>query len=492
MLRIFTAIFSLFTVMLLSCDGTGNKTAGANQTDSAMLAKDTTLADAAVLPPIPFNEFLPNISAITLPLDREGLKETALKTLYGRYELYTDIKAGRFALPDGNTMIVYAGQVDSDIMEVWMITYTSEGKEIVSIKEGGYHNERSGVEEPERTEQHFTIHKDTLIEIREHYLKWAKTQTTDTTAIRFYQVQADGKIGRRAKDNESFAAYQERFPLLQLPLTIKKVSYEGLTPVSKLTPYYRFEDYIYFDWRVYAYGRVHLPGKGPVLLYVNEAAEEGEAIIAPSVELVSYSPGGAKKDLMKIAGGDGGEGGYTDYTDTRITPEGIIALTESTVVHGEYLEFNNTHTITYDMQYQVDASGKFAPVGATRVEYRLTEYGTDNMKAYFDRKKEEPSGDWEEVQFTIPGSNKIVVGIYSYYKNGECLMELFTSGKDNEKIDTYPLYNTLKTARYEDVAFLKLENESEGETNRGALMGPVIIKLKDKTLQIDRQGRFIK
>lgn len=492
MLRILTAIFFLFTLTLLSCDGTGTKTTGESQTDSAMLAKDTTLADPSVLPPIPFNEFLPKISVITLPLDKEALKDTDLKTLYARYELYTTVKAGRFALPNGNTLIVYAGQVDSDIEEVWMITYTPEGKEISSIAEGGYHNERSGAEEPERTEQHFTIHKDTLIEIREHYLKWAKIQTTDTTAIRFYQVHTDGKIDRQAKDNESFATYQERFPLLPLPLTIKQVSYAGLTPVSKLTPYYRFEDYIYFDWRIYAYGRVSLPGKGLVLLYINEAAEEGESIIAPSVELVSYTPEGVKKDLMKIAGGDGGEGGYTDYTNTRITPEGIIALTESTVLHGEYLEFNNTHTITYDMQYQVDASGKFKPIGATSVAYSIAEYDIDNMKAYFERKKESPAGNWEEVQFTIPGSSKIVVGIYSYYKNGECLMELFTSGKDQQKIDTYPLYNTLKTARYEEASFLKLENESEGETNRGELMGPVTIKLKDKTLQIDRQGRFIK
>lgn len=491
MLRILATIFPLFTLMLLSCDSTGNKAAGGNQTDSTMVARDTAAADNAVLPPIPFNEFLLKIKTVTLPLDKAALKDTDLKTLYGRYEVYTAVSAGKLSLPNGNTLIVYAGQVDSDIEEVWMITYTPEGKEISSIMEGGYHNERSGVEEPERTEQHFTIHKDSLIEIREHYMKWAKTQTTDTTCIRFYEVRTDGKIDRRAKDTESFAAYQERFPLLTLPLTINKVSYAGLTAVSKLTPYYRFEDYIYYDWRVYAYGRISLPGKGPVLLYINEAAEEGESIIAPSVELVSYSPAGAKKDLMKIAGGDGGEGGYTDYTNTRITPDGMIALTESTVVHGEYLEFNNTYTITYDMQYQVDASGKFKPLGATRIEYALTEYDTDNMKAYFDRKKEEPAGNWEEVQFTIPGS-KIVVGIYSYYKNGECLMELFTSGKDNQKIDAYPLYITLKTSRYEEVSFLKLENESEGETDRGALMGPVTIKLKNKSLQIDRQGRFIK
>jgi hypothetical protein len=480
------------TLALYSCDAITGKSKG-DQSDTSV-AKDTVRSAAAVaMGDDAFPDYVKSIKQVTLPFTKEQLAEVEYKYLFADHgNEYTSIKAGRVDLPDGNTLVVYSGEVNSDLQEVWIITYSPEGKEISRLKEGGYSGERSGAVDPERTTQFFTIYKDNLVEIKEHYIRWGKEETKDSLTIRYYQLLADGTLAPQSKESEPFSAYQDRFPVIRLPFTTNKADNKGLTLISKRTPYYKYEDYIYYDWRVYAYGRLTIPGKAPVLMYVNDEAEEGESVIGALLTLVSYTPQGKIIDQLKIAGEDGGEGGTYLCNNALITPDGTISFTERNRVNGEYLEFSNTHTITYDMEYKLDAAGKFKPIGASSIVYDMEDFGIDNIKEYFKNKSATSAGDQEEVQFAIPGANKIVVGLFGYQKDGECLLQLFTAGKDSRIIDTYPLYNTLKQIRYEDIAFLKLDNEYEEREKRGELLGTVTIKMKDKTLQIDRQGRFVK
>ncbi|WP_143306784.1 hypothetical protein [Chitinophaga vietnamensis] len=476
-----------------------NQNSGNNENSS----KDTAATATVITANVDFDKLLAALPVLELPFDKYRLEDIPANkfTPVNKDHRYVSYKAGLLARKPRYIAIIYQCNVNPDKgwYHTYLVTYTPAGKEIAreeiamnTLEENG--NEKSNISTVP------VLENDSIVELR---MQWYRYETKNEdepkskARLRMLKINPDGAIIHLPQETDSFEAFMKRFPVLKLPLTIdKKPETATLRPLSKLTPYYNFEEFIFYDsLNLYHYGKVITNNKVPLLLYATGHMEQEEMVMDPSIQLVSYNENGKEVNRCIAFGAMGAEGYYTDVKSTIIAPDGSFKQVEEVGEPGDNTRVT-TKIFTWNRNTTIDNDGKFHTIYTSLLlsSPQFTEKAL-KIKLKERREAETPhspySANFNEDVTLIPWEKPLLLKLHIFQNEHELLAEFFTVDSKGKLLDRYTFINTLKKTPYDQVkAGDNADHDATADEESRHLQGPALIQLADKQLEVTPDGRF--
>lgn len=377
---------------------------------------------------------------------------------------------------------------EGDTTRTLLVTFTPDGKEIARQEVGLQHPAN---EVGDRWMRRWPmLLNDTVVEVREQ--RWGKS-SEDEASVQYFTFTAVGQIHAFPLEQTSFETYATRFPDLQAPFAAGRPEITRLKRVSRFSPWFPYRWVIGYDQLdMYHYGKIQLPGKPLLLLYAYGPTgyDDGEKLDT-TLQLISCKAEGSAVDQLHLYTTITGEGNVQRSRNAVIRQDGSIMLEESSSNIADMTLWDLSSTVSRLKVYHIGAGGKFE-AEIHGVTYTVPDFSDAAMQEVFQSNKDDFS-EKEDLQlreelFSLrdrsPFGISVKVAFYRW-ENAQ-VAELLTFNEKEEIIDRYVLFNP-RGVSLPDVPKGSLDQQDIRDWK-----GPVTLQLGNTTLQITREGKFVK
>ncbi|HVI49555.1 MAG TPA: hypothetical protein VM802_32105 [Chitinophaga sp.] len=449
-----------------------------------------------------FSDWIATLKVLEKPLELYGMPDITGKTGPFDSHPYKSVTAGVLSAGKHYYAVLFQCTTQHSATEVvtFLVTYTPDGRQIAT-REVGMEKDISESGSHTYVRKWPVMENDSIAEIREAWdvIEGEDEGDMETKArIKFIRIAWNGEIVSIPQETETFEAFAARFPSMKLPLTISKPDNALLKRISMFTPYFNFEEYIYYDSiKVYHYGKVASTAKQTILLYATDELGQEELEQLPSVLAVAYDAGGKETDRLLLQGGTATEGYSRGADGAVIDMDGTIHVKKTETDAGLDGLIPVPGETVQQQVCRLNAIGRFMQETKS-IAYTFSSLDAASLKGEFDERRKYPEQvSWKDsicqLVFSIPWERSIYVALHAYDVAGEQLVELFTATQDGKPLDHYIVYSTLKkTPPAKAITIAGLEPVAETPQAENALLfnGVVTITFDHKTMHISKEGKF--
>ncbi|WP_160717219.1 hypothetical protein [Chitinophaga solisilvae] len=475
MKRLTTSVLVAPLFAILSCGGNSN-------------AHTETQTDTLKTASFGFSDWIKNLSVLDKPLELTQLKDVTGKSGPLQGDQYATVEAGILSGNDRFIAVIVKGTLKKENNSItYLITYTPDGKEIARAEVG---MQTDGETDGTSIFKFPLADNDAMIEVREEWFISKKGEDPEMRyKTRFLKLESDGSIAAVPQETATFDAFAGRFNDISLPLTVSEPDVARLKPLSKLTPYYNFEELMRIgDVRAFHYGKAAIPGGPLYLLYAtSETKNTSDYFQAPSVQLVSYM-NGKEADHLWIWSASSSEGVESSTKDAVVEKDGAITLSQTEDADGPGSDYPYTGKFKNMYRYKPDASGKFVKT-LTGLEFISPDFTAAALKKIMT---EQQNVVMTAMILRFKREMPVFVHLKWHDQNGEQLVEFFTTDQAGKVLDRYQVYNTLKKTSYAEVSAKDgavTGNQVDAADEK--LEGAARLVLGNKTVTIAQDGMFV-
>ncbi|SKA42947.1 hypothetical protein SAMN04488128_10661 [Chitinophaga eiseniae] len=468
----------LFLLALLFLFACGTPEAGHRQTGTDSSHADTTAVKSWL-------DKLPAVSCSHAYLDVNENADPGPFVILKPFQLFAGKLPGK---RDFVPVLVKYQISEGDTTRMLLVTFTPDGKEIA--------RQEVGLQHPASEESPRWIHRwpmllnDTVVEVREE--RWARS-LGDEAKVQYFTLTAAGQIHALPLERTSFETYAARFPDLQAPFAAGRPEITTLKRVSRFSPWYSYRWVIGYDQLdMYHYGKIQLPGKPLLLLYAYgpTSYDDGEKLDT-TLQLITCKTDGTAIDQLPLYTTITGEGNVQRSRNAVVRQDGSVMLEESSSNVADMTLWELGSTVSRLKAYHIGAGGKFE-AEIHGVTYTVPGFSDAAIQEVFQSNKdnfaEKEDLQLREELFSLRDRSPLGFSVKAafYHWEGAQVAELLTFNEKDQIVDRYVLFNP-RGVRLPDAPKGTLDQQRVSDWK-----GPVTLHLGSTTLQITREGKFVR